>query len=45
MTLIIYIMLGIFSALMLGGSVVVITKAGAAEGICKYGYEDETERN
>lgn len=43
MTIFIYIMLAMFSALMLACSVVVVFKAGEKELICKYDYNKGDE--
>lgn len=43
MTILVYIMFAMFSALMLAGSVVVVFKAGEKELICKYNNIGEDE--
>lgn len=40
MTVLFYILIGMFSALALAAAVVVVFKAGEKELICKYGQED-----
>ena len=40
MTILVYIMAAMFSALMLACSVVVAFKSGEKELICKYGYNE-----
>ena len=39
--ILLYILAGMFSALMLAGAVVVVFKMGENELICKYGQEEE----
>lgn len=41
MTVLAYILLAMFTAVMLACSVVVVFRAGEKELICKYGYEEE----
>lgn len=43
MTILVYIMVAMFSALMLAGSVVVVFKTGEKELICK--YDNKGEKN
>ena len=44
MTIFIYIILAMLSALMLAGSVVIVYKQGEKELICKYNYMEESEK-
>ena len=39
------ILIGLFAVVMLMAAVGVVFKSGEKEGICKYGYLEEEERN
>lgn len=39
------ILIGLFTVVMLMAAVGVVFKSGEKEGICKYGYLEEEERN
>lgn len=43
MTILFYILIGLFVALLFAGSVVVVSKTGENEFICKYEQEDEKQ--
>lgn len=45
MTIFVYIMLAMLTALMLVCSVVIVFRAGEKELLCKYGYISEEDKN